>query len=316
VLLTAPGGTVSRRIGETGVVTTGVPLTVVTSQSEADVIYSFLLLRTESIKCADRMADGTANSADDSGDDDDSEPLLRFANQVLGDRAARVDRPVGFSGGAEQCDPEERTGRIVPQPVADACEAFAGQCLRPASAELVVVARTDLERDSEPSRLFDRAVGETQPPRRTELRQRAVCHGRGVHDARVAERFDECAERFFREIAGTPSRLEIEAAASVGVEPPRVQPAAMNPRQTSTRTQVEDREAGQVARLSQRAQRASGAALRRAASISGRSALRSRSHSAGVSPSSTVCGSQNHEAAVYGSTLASLKCPIAGGTAE
>jgi hypothetical protein len=63
----------------------------------------------------------------------------------------------------------------------------------------------------------------------------------------------------------------------------------------------------------QRAQRASGVALRRAASISGRSALRSRSHSAGVRPSSTGCGSQNQEATVYGSTFASLKWPIAGG---
>jgi hypothetical protein len=89
----------------------------------------------------------------------------------------------------------------------------------------------------------------------------------------------------------------------------------MDPRETPTRPQIEDREAGQVARLLQRAQRASGAALRRAASINGRSALRSRSHSAGVRPSSTGCGSQNHEAAVYGSTLASLKCSIAGGTA-
>jgi hypothetical protein len=137
-----------------------------------------------------------------------------------------------------------------------------------------------------------------------------------VHDARVAERFDEGAERFLREIAGAPFRLEIEAAASVSVEPPWVERAAMNPRQTSTRPEFEDREAGQGPRLLQRAQWASGAALRRAASISGRSALRSRSQSAGVRPSSTGRGSQNHEAAVYGSTLASLKCPIAGGTAE
>jgi hypothetical protein len=105
VLLTAPGGTVSRRIGKTRGGDDWRALTVVTSQSEADVICS--LLRTEGITCADRMADGTANSADDSGHDDDSEALLRFAHQALGDRAARVDGPVGFSGGAEQCDPEK-----------------------------------------------------------------------------------------------------------------------------------------------------------------------------------------------------------------
>jgi hypothetical protein len=75
-----------------------------------------------------------------------------------------------------------------------------------------------------------------------------------VHDARVAERFDEGAERFLREIACALSRLEIEAAASVRIEPPWVERAAMDPRQTPTRPELEDREAGQIARLLQRAQ--------------------------------------------------------------
>jgi hypothetical protein len=71
-----------------------------------------------------------------------------------------------------------------------------------------------------------------------------------VHDARFAERFDEGAERLLCEIAGALLWLQVEAAASVRAEPPWVQLAAMNPRQTPTRPQVEDRETGQVAWLS------------------------------------------------------------------
>lgn len=48
------------RIGETTPVTLGVRLTVVASQSEANVICS--LLHSEGIKCAERMADSIETS--------------------------------------------------------------------------------------------------------------------------------------------------------------------------------------------------------------------------------------------------------------
>ena len=75
-----------------------------------------------------------------------------------------------------------------------------------------------------------------------------------MDDTRAAERFDEGAERFLREIAGAPPGLEIEAAAPVGAEPPWAVRTAMDPRQTATRTELDDWEAGQGARLLQRAQ--------------------------------------------------------------
>lgn len=188
-------------------------------------------------------------SANDTGHDDHTEPLLSFSYEIVGDALAPRDRPVSFTNVPEQRDAPKVAAWIVTEAVADPEKAGAVKGLRPALAEGVIITGANLERDAKAASLADTAVSELQRRRRAQSRKRPGRNQRAADDARIPEDLDEGTERLFSEIASAARRLEIETATAIRTEPPGARAGAMDARQRLPGTQSENGETGQLARL-------------------------------------------------------------------
>lgn len=187
--------------------------------------------------------------AHEAGDDDHTEPLLSFSDEVVGDALAQLDGPAALTCITEQRYAVKVAARIVPEAVAHPLEAGAVKGRRPAPAKGVIVTRANPECDAKAASLADTAVSELHRRRHAQSRERPGRNRRAADDARIPEGLDECAERLFSEIAGAARRLEIEPATPIRSEPPRAEACAMDARERLPWTQSEDWETGQIARL-------------------------------------------------------------------
>lgn len=233
--------------------------------------------------------------------------MLAGGDDELGlDRRRCGNRLVCCAGRPEERDADQTLGRVMAYEVANAPKA--GICERrgPLLRPLVALARVDCGCNTKGKRRALSAVGQADVFRDVEFRERAILDVAFGDDPRIAEDFDEVAEGVFGEVAGATRRLEIESAGPVVREPPRVKLATMNSEEILRCPQLVARKVCTLGgRTTKRAQCASRAALRRAASTTRSESRSRRSHVAGVTLPSSRCGVVNHEAIVYGLTPAS-----------